>query len=107
MPERVELGGGIIMSTTMATINMGPAPRVRAVGLLLAVVLLASGCGPRLHQLRQACLASWDVQSVECVEYRAKAQQAHAATLTARDMPPSASLPGYPSPGVQSRRSGR
>ena len=101
------IGGGIITSTSGTMIKMGPARGVHAVGVLLAVVLLASGCGPSLRQLRQACLASWNAQSAECVEYQAKAQQAHAATLTGRNMPLSASMPGYPSPGGQPRRSGR
>ncbi len=101
------IGGGIITSTSGTMIKTDPARGVRAVGVLLAVVLLASGCGPSLHPLRQACLASWNAQSAECVEYQAKAQQAHAATLTGRNMPLSASMPGYPSPGGQPRRSGR
>jgi len=33
-------------------------------GVCLAVLLLASGCGPSLHQRSQACLASKDAQSV-------------------------------------------
>jgi hypothetical protein len=36
------------------------------VGVFLAILLLASGCGPSLHQRRQACLASKDAQSAEC-----------------------------------------
>ena len=93
------------MITTGTLIHPGPTPGVRAMGLLLAVLLLASGCGPSLHQLRQACLASRDAQSGECVEYRAKAQRAQAAALTARDMTPSTPVPGHLTPsGVQPRR---
>ena len=93
------------MITTRTMINPGPSLGVRAVGLLLAVLLLASGCGPSLHQLMQACLASKDAQSGECVEYRAKAQQAQAAALTARDMTPSTPVPGRLTPStVQPRR---
>ncbi len=76
------------------------------VGLFLAVLLLASGCGPSLHQQSQACVASKDAQSAECAAYWSKGQQNQAAVLSATDMPPSAPGLGGLSEGVSSRRSG-
>ena len=92
----------------------------RIVGVWLAVVLLASACGPpSAHQLGQACQASSDAQSAECAGYWGKGQQHQSAALAAKGVPPSAGLgtmgPGglmgtggpLGTGGIQSRRNGR
>jgi hypothetical protein len=92
---------------------------VSIVGVWLAVVLLASACGPpNARQLGQACQASNDTQSAECAGYWGKGQQHQSATLTAKDNPPAAGLgsTGTQGPigtrgpigpgGAQSRRNG-
>jgi uncharacterized protein YceK len=84
-------------------------------GVLLAILLLTSGCGgpPSLRQLGQACQASNDTHSAQCADYWGRGQQNEAAALTAKDMPPAAVLgpmgSGGPlgTGGGQSRRSGR
>lgn len=80
---------------------------VTMMGVCLVVLLLVSGCGPSLHQRSQACLASKDAQSTECADYWGTGQQKQAAALSAKDVPPPAPTLGYPSPGIQPRRSGR
>ena len=94
--------------------------KMGAVGLCLAILLLASGCGPSLQQHSQACQASNDAGSPECANYWGKARQNQAATLSAKDLQSPASARGYapgyvptdpvqgsPSPDVQRRRGDR
>ncbi len=60
------------------------------VGVLLTVLLLASGYGPSLHQQSQACVASKDAHSAECTVYWGNGQRTQAAALRAKDVPPPA-----------------
>jgi uncharacterized protein YceK len=71
-----------------------PLPKeVSMRGVLLAILLLASGCGGvSLRQLGQACQASNDTHSAQCADYWGKGQQNEAAAVTAKDMPPAAVL---------------
>jgi len=98
--------------------NTFPA-EVSIVGVLLAVVLLVSACGPpSARQLGQACQASNDAQSAECAGYWGKGQQHQSAALAAKENPSAAGLGslGTQGPigtrgpigpgGAQSRRSG-
>jgi hypothetical protein len=57
------------------------------VGVVLAVLLLASSCSATLHQRSHACLASHDPQSVQCSAYWSKGQPQRAAELGAQDRP--------------------
>src|SRR5262249_60840875 len=95
------------------------ARKILPVSVFLALLLLASACGPpSARQLGQACQASNDTQSAECVSYWGKGQQHQAAALTAKDNPPAAGVGslGTQGPigtrgaigpgGAQSRRSG-
>jgi hypothetical protein len=68
------------------------------VGLVLAVLLLASSCSANLHQRSHACLASHDTQSAEYTAYWSKAQPQRAAELSAKDRPAPALSLRFPSP---------
>ena len=74
------------------------------VGVVLAVLLLASSCSSNLHQRSQACLASKDTQSAECTAYWSNAQPQHAAELRAQDKPPPAPALSLQFPPPQGKR---
>jgi hypothetical protein len=57
------------------------------IGVVLAVLLLASSCSANLHQRSQACLASHDSQSAQGSAYWNKGQPHRAAELGAKDRP--------------------
>ena len=57
------------------------------VGVVLAVLLLASSCSSNLNQRGQACLASKNTQSAACAAYWSKGQPQRAAELGAKDRP--------------------
>jgi hypothetical protein len=60
------------------------------VGVVLAVLLLASSCSANLNQRSHACLASHDPQSAQCGAYWSEGQPQRAVELGAKDRPPPA-----------------